>query len=54
VDQLATQSQVDDATWNSLSKHLNRREMMELLFIVGTYTLLCYVFNAMGVQLEGR
>ena len=54
VDQLATGSQIDDATWNGLSRHLNRQEMIELLFIIGTYTLLCYAFNAMGVQLEQR
>lgn len=54
VDQLGTRSQIDDETWDGLSKHLNRREMMELLFIIGTYTLLCYAFNAMGVQLEQR
>lgn len=54
VDQLGTGSQIDDATWNGLSKHLTRNEIMELLFIIGTYTLLCYAFNAMGVQLEQR
>jgi len=52
VDQLGIQSQIDDATWDGLSRHLARKEMMELLFIIGTYTLLCYAFNAMGVQLE--
>jgi len=54
VDQLGIRSQIDDATWNGLGQHLNRKEMMELLFIIGTYTLLCYAFNAMGVQLEQR
>jgi 4-carboxymuconolactone decarboxylase len=54
VDQLGTASQIDDATWNGLSRHLSRKEIMELLFIIGTYTLLCNAFNAMGVQLEQR
>lgn len=54
VDQLATAAQIDDATWNGLSKHLDRRQIIELLFVIGTYTLLCYAFNAMGVQLEQR
>jgi alkylhydroperoxidase family enzyme len=54
VDELASRSQIEEATWNELSKHLDHREMMELLFVIGTYTLLCYAFNAMGVQLESR
>lgn len=52
VDQLAVQSQIDDATWNGLAKHMSRKELMELLFIIGTYTMLCWAFNAMGLQLE--
>jgi alkylhydroperoxidase family enzyme len=54
VDQLGTRSQIDDATWNGLSQQLTRKELMELLFIIGTYTLLCCAFNAMGVELERR
>lgn len=52
VDQLMSNSQIDDATWNSLAQHMNRKELMELLFIIGTYTTLCWAFSAMGVQLE--
>lgn len=52
VDQLTMQSQIDDATWNGLAKHLSKKELMELLFIVGCYTTLCWAFNAMGLQLE--
>ena len=54
VDQLGSGAQIDDATWEGLSSHLDRKEILELLFIIGTYTLLCYAFNAMGVQLERR
>jgi 4-carboxymuconolactone decarboxylase len=52
VDQLATQAQIDDVTWNGLAQHLNRKQLFELLFIIGTYTTLCWAFNAMGVQLD--
>lgn len=52
VNELGTSSQIDDATWNGLSAHLDRKQLLELLFIIGTYTMLCYAFNAMGVQLE--
>jgi len=54
VDQLGSGAQIDDATWDGLSRHLDRKEILELLFIIGTYTLLCYAFNAVGVQLERR
>lgn len=52
VDQLGMHSQIDDSVWNNLSRLLNQRQLMELLFIIGTYAQLCWVFNAMGVQLE--
>ncbi len=53
VDQLFVQSQIDDDTWNGLAKFISRKELIELLFIIGTYTTLCWTFNAMGLQLEG-
>lgn len=52
VDQLGAQSNIDDAVWHQLSKHLNPQQLLELLFIIGTYAQLCWVFNALGVQLE--
>ena len=52
VDQLFVQSQIDDATWDALAKHMTRKELIELLFIIGTYTTLCWAFTAMGVKLE--
>ncbi|HEY5760212.1 MAG TPA: carboxymuconolactone decarboxylase family protein [Steroidobacter sp.] len=52
VDQLATSANIDDATWSALGRHLNAKEQIELLFVIGTYTLLCWAFNAMGVPLE--
>ena len=52
VDDLAACSRIEDATWAGLSQHLNRKQIMELPFIVGSYTLLCYAVNSMGVQLE--
>ena len=52
VDELASQSRIGEATWAELSKQMNRKQIMELPFIVGSYTLLCYAVNSMGVQLE--
>ena len=52
VDQLFANSQIDDATWNGLAKHLNRKQLFDVLFVIGTYVHLCWAFNAMGVQLD--
>lgn len=52
VDQLANQSQIDDATWNGLARYLSKKELIELLFMIGAYTTLCWAFNAIGLQLE--
>jgi 4-carboxymuconolactone decarboxylase len=52
VDELATRSRIGDATWEGLCRHLERKQVMELPFIIGSYTLLCYAVNSMGVQLE--
>lgn len=52
VDQLASGANIDDATWSALGRHLTAKEQIELLFVIGTYTLLCWAFNAMQVPLE--
>ena len=52
VDQLCVQSDLDDANWQALSAHLDRRQIMDLLFTVGAYVLLGMTLNAMRVQRE--
>jgi alkylhydroperoxidase family enzyme len=52
VDQLAETSTVDEATWRALSEKLDHTQMLELLFLIGNYTLLAWVFNAAGLKLE--
>jgi alkylhydroperoxidase family enzyme len=52
ADQLCARSRLDDATWAALSKHLDQKQMMDLLFTVGCYTLLSMAFNSMRVQRE--
>lgn len=52
VDQLAETSTLDAATWTGLAAHFGPAEMLELLFLVGNYTMLAWVLNATGVKLE--
>jgi alkylhydroperoxidase family enzyme len=52
VDQLNATDTLDDGLWARLSRYFDRREMMELLFIIGAYKMSAWIFNAVGVQIE--
>jgi 4-carboxymuconolactone decarboxylase len=52
VDQLCERSDLDDEHWNALAVHLDRRQIMDFLFTVGTYVMLALAFNAMRIQRE--
>lgn len=52
VDQLVDGAQIEQATWDGLASEFDRRQMMELLFFIGSYVSLALIFNAVGVQLD--
>lgn len=52
TDQLCTQHDIDDETWTALDARLTRKAMMELLFLVGSYTLLAWVLRTVRMPLE--
>lgn len=52
ADQLLDHYRIDDATWQRLAVHLDDRQLVELPFIVGTYTCLAMAFNSWNLQLE--
>jgi len=52
VDQLRADGVIGDALWAALAEHLDRRELMELLYVIGAYTLDAWLFNSTGVQLD--
>jgi len=52
VDQLHDHTAIDDETWNGLAQHLDRRQLLDLLFTVGSYAMLAMVLNGIRVQLE--
>jgi 4-carboxymuconolactone decarboxylase len=52
TDQLLDSYRIDDATWNRLAQHLDERQLVELPFIVGTYTCLAMAFNSWDLQVE--
>jgi 4-carboxymuconolactone decarboxylase len=52
TDQLIDDHVVADPTWSRLAEHLDERQLMELVFVVGTYTALAMAFNSFGLQLD--
>src|SRR5215470_4048842 len=52
VDELRGDSFISDATWKVLAQHYNEQQILDLIFAVGQYTLVCMALNSVGVQLE--
>ena len=49
VDELLSGWTISDATWSELAASLDDRQLMDLVFTVGSYALLAMAFNAFGV-----
>ena len=52
TDELLDDFRVSDETWKRLAEHLDVKQMLEVLFVVGTYTTLAMAFNSLGVELD--
>ena len=52
VDELHQDAVVNDHTWNRLSQQLGSAELVELVMLVGQYSMVAMVLNSAGVQLE--
>lgn len=52
VDQLRENQVLEEAVWQSLSSVFNHQQMLDLLFTIGTYTMLAMVFNSARIQRE--
>ncbi len=52
TDQLLDHFRIDDDTWARLAAELDERQLVEMLFVVGTYTSLAMIFNSLGLQLD--
>lgn len=50
VDQLHHTGDLDDATWDELRRHLDERECIELLLLVGNYESLATTIRALRIQ----
>jgi 4-carboxymuconolactone decarboxylase len=52
VDELFEDSVISDATWATLAAHYSTEQMMDLVFTVGQYTLVCWALNSFGVPID--
>jgi alkylhydroperoxidase family enzyme len=52
TDQLLDGYRIADETWDRLANQLDETSLIELIFVVGTYTSLAMVFNSLGVELD--
>jgi len=52
VDELHADSTVSDGTWERLARRYDTRQMIDLVFVVGQYTMLSMALNSFGVQIE--
>jgi alkylhydroperoxidase family enzyme len=52
VDELHADQFISDATWQRLRNHYDDRQIIDLVFVVGQYTLVSMALNSFGVQIE--
>lgn len=52
VDEFIDASRLSDSTWNALSAHFDRQQIMDLVFTIGHYVMLSWAVTAFGIQLE--
>jgi 4-carboxymuconolactone decarboxylase len=52
VDELDDDSCLSEETYRALAAELDDRQLMDLVFTIGTYGLLAVAFNTFGVELE--
>ncbi len=52
TDQLHANTAINDATWTGLAQGLDEKQLLDLLFTVGSYAMLAMVLNGVRVQNE--
>lgn len=52
ADELLEKYNLTDATWSALSERLEERQLMDLMFTIGSYAALAMAFNTFGTELD--
>ena len=51
-DELRREAFITDRTWSSLAKHYDTKQLIEIVFTVGGYTMTGVAINSFGIQTE--
>jgi alkylhydroperoxidase family enzyme len=54
VDELRDDSFISDATWKALGARYDDKQLIDLVFLVGHYSMIAMALNSLGVQIEER
>ena len=52
ADELHKDAFIKDETWELLSERYDKQQLMDLIFTVGQYTMVCMALNSCGIQLD--
>ena len=52
VDELLARHRLSDDVWAGLSRHFDARQLIEVLFVAGSYLCLALVFNSVDLPLD--
>jgi alkylhydroperoxidase family enzyme len=52
VDELTDGAALSEATYRALAAEFSERQLLDLVFLIGTYTLLSMAFNAFRLDLD--
>jgi alkylhydroperoxidase family enzyme len=52
TDELRNDSCISDSTWQALAARYSEQQLLDLIFAIGQYTMVCMALNSLGVQLE--
>jgi alkylhydroperoxidase family enzyme len=52
ADELRREAFISDATWTALSKTYTPKQMVEIIYTVGGYTMTGLAINSLGIQVE--
>jgi len=52
ADELRREAFITDATWAKLAKHYQPKQLVEIIYTVGGYTMTGLAINSLGIQIE--
>lgn len=52
ADELVDERRLSDSTWAALTSRFGDQQVLDLIFTVGQYTMVCMALNSLGVQLD--